>query len=102
MDMVAGAVVLAGAAVTCIAGLTEDRQDDRKAGAMTGGYVMLGAATLYGALRLIGPKSRRDQLLSRMTEWYDQADSYQQRAQVYRKAAEQLLKRLASFRGKDQ
>lgn len=100
LDMAAGAIILAGAAAACINGLTEDRPNDRQSGAITGGYAVLGGATLYAVIRILGPKSRRDQRLSQIATWYDQADSYQRRMQLYRKAAEQLLKRISS-RGKD-
>src|SRR5437879_1656896 len=56
-------------------------------------YGLLGAATIYKALRSVAPKTKEEQRIAKMTELYNQAESYQKRANLYRQTAEMFLKR---------
>ncbi len=100
LDVAATSVLVAGAAYVAISGLL-DSDDDKPSIPQipTPGYALFGVAALYGAARLLGPKTKRDQRLNQIGEWYDQADSYYRRAKVYRKAAEKIIQQLNKRRG---
>jgi len=95
LDTVATAVLLAGVTYTVASGLLESDDDTTSRRRLpTVGYALLGAATVYSAVRLVAPKTKRDQRLDQVNAWYNQADNYYRRAKLYRKAAEKIIQRL--------
>jgi hypothetical protein len=95
LDTAATAILLAGVSYTVVSGLLESDDDSAPRRRLpTTGYALLGAATIYSTVRLVAPKTKRDQRLDQVNAWYNQADSYYRRAKLYRKAAEKIIQRL--------
>jgi hypothetical protein len=95
LDTAAATILLAGVAYTVVSGLLESDDDTASRRRLpTAGYALLGAATAYSAVRMVAPKTKRDQRLDQVGSWYDQADNYYRRAKLYRKAAEKIIQRL--------
>src|SRR5689334_17879794 len=56
-------------------------------------YGLLGAATAYRFVRSLGPKTKEEQRAERVAHLFDQAETYQKRASVYRRAADAFLRK---------
>ncbi len=94
-DSGAQALLLLGATHYVLQGLRHTRNERKplNANAAKLYFGLLSAATLYGAGRLVGPKTQEEKRLARLASLYGQADSYRRRAQLYTRSAEALFKR---------
>lgn len=97
IDAVAAGILLVAAVNSSLTGLAKKsplgKVTGRNQAARTTYYSLIGAATLYRALRSLGPKTKAERRAERAAQLLDRADAYQHKASLYRKAANAFLKR---------
>jgi uncharacterized membrane protein YuzA (DUF378 family) len=95
IDAIATGILLTGALNSSVTGLTKTSVASRLTGrnrqAMKLYYGIIGAATTYKAIRLLTPKTKTERRVERIAQVYDQAETYNRRAQAYQRAAQTIL-----------
>jgi hypothetical protein len=99
IDRAADTMLVAGALGSALTGLLRNSTMRKHGGRKSAGTKLylgiLSAATAYKLIRTLGPKTKEEQRLIKVAKLYDKANSYQQRASLYRSIAEKLFQRQA-------